>query len=216
MWRLRLPIWWLPFAPFVEAWLTGSPDVTLLMLVVVGCGAASAAIKPYSIPGLLATGRWRAVVLGVTVVVVTLPVLPWGLFVRDFEQIRKTLEAQSMHLSSWGDWPVWLVCLIALVSLGPRLGMGLVVPTLAPAAQLHYALFSIEPVRRSAWFALVLAVPGAAPLGVVMFAAWIWSQRLWSAFAARRPQGSGFLSNKRTEEARFLDWAVSTTEKRCD
>jgi hypothetical protein len=178
LWRLRLPIWWFPFSPFVEAWLAGSPDITLLCLIVLGWGAVAAAIKPYSIPGMLAAGRWRAVALGLALVIATVPVLQWANFLKDAAEIRATLEAQALHLSSWGNWPWWVLSAVALVSLGPRLALGLSIPVLAPAAQLHYALFSVEPVRRSTWFGLVLTIPGAAPVGVVLFAAWIWATRL--------------------------------------
>jgi hypothetical protein len=195
IWRLRMPLWWLPFSPFVEAWLAGSPDVTLVALAVFGCGAIAPVIKPYAVPGLLAVGRWKAVVAGALLALVTLPLLPWTAFLEQNVQIRATLDAQAMHLAAWGDWPVWVLSLLALISLGPRLGLGLAVPVLAPATQLHYALFSVEAMRRSPWLALTLTIPGAAPLGTVAYAVARW---WWPRWAGRIGPFAGAVSWKST------------------
>lgn len=184
--RLGLPIWWLLFPPAVEAWFAGSPDLTLICIIALGGGAIAALTKPYAIPAMLGDGRWRAVALAAALAAVTVPLLPWGVFLDRFGEINSTVAAQTFGGTAWGN-PVGMVLVtITLASLGPRLGLGLATPTLWPAAQLHYSVFSMGAVRCSRVLTLALAVPapGFAAAVVVLYAA---SMRLW-AFAGPRMQ----------------------------
>jgi hypothetical protein len=75
-----------------------------------------------------------------------------------------------------------LAVVVALVLLGPRLGLLLTAPSLWPYSQLHYSIFSARAGASSAFLALVLAIPHAAPYGVIVYAAAV---RLMPAASAR-------------------------------
>ena len=46
---------------------------------------------------------YRGILAGAGLFVVTLPLLPWGMFLADLGSIRAVLESQAAHVSAWGD-----------------------------------------------------------------------------------------------------------------
>lgn len=168
--RLRLAPWWILFPPFIEGWVAGSPDPALAGLIVVGGGAVAALAKPYSIPAMMAEHRWRAIGLAGMVSVITIPLLPWGQFMGELGSVEASLSAHALNVSAWGTPPLMLAVGVSLVALGPRLGLLLAVPGLWPSAQVHYAIFSARAGIDSAFLALILAIPRAAPFGIVIYA----------------------------------------------
>ena len=156
--RLGLPLIWLAWPPFVEGWFPGSPDTALFGLTVLGFGAIAAVTKPYAAPWMVGTDRWRALAIAAIVGVVTIPLLPWDLFIANFAAISATLSEQSRNLSAWGSLPLMILTGGALIWLG-RSGLALLTPGLWPAAQLHYASFSVEAAARSPILAMGLSVP---------------------------------------------------------
>jgi hypothetical protein len=187
--RLRLAPWWILFPPFVEGWLAGSPDPTLFGLVVAGGGAIAALAKPYSIPTLIADGRWRVLAFAGVIGLITIPLLPWGLFFSQLDAVRDAFASYSRNVSTWGDPVAMAVVAVALVSLGPVLGLRLLVPGLWPGAQLHYLVFSTQAGADSAFLAVALSAPGLAPLGIVLFAAWIHLRPRMLKAMGRSPAG---------------------------
>ena len=181
--RAGLAPWWILFPPFVEGWLPGSPDPALAGLILVGGGAVAAVTKPYSVPALLADRRWLALGAGAGILATTALLLPWGRFLGGIDVVTATLDAQALRLSAWGNPPLMLASGLALIALGPRLGLRLATPVLSPSSQLHYSIFSAEAGAKSAFLALALAVPGAAPYGVVAYAV---GTRLLPRIRARR------------------------------
>jgi hypothetical protein len=179
---LRLPPWWILFPPFIDAWSNGNPDPALAGLIVVGGGAIAAIAKPYTVPAMLGEGRLRALVGAAAIAAITLPVLPWGSFFARFDDIQRNLITQGVGMSAWGNAPLMLAVVVALVLLGPRLGLLLTAPSLWPYSQLHYSIFSARAGASSAFLALVLAIPHAAPYGVIVYAAAV---RLMPAASAR-------------------------------
>jgi len=172
--RLRLPLWWLAWPPFMEGWFPGSPDMALFALAILGGGAVVAVTKPYSVPWMLGDGRWRALTIGAIIAVVTIPILPWGMFIADLPAIATTLSDQARHLSAWGT-PILMVPTVAALLWLRRPGLSLVTPGLWPSSQLHYAAFSLETAARTPILALGLAIPipGVAPLSIVAYALWV-------------------------------------------
>jgi hypothetical protein len=169
--RFNLPVWWLLFPPFIEAWLPGSPDPALLGLALLGGGAVAALTKPYTIPALLADHRWRAVLIAALVGLALAAFLPWGHFFA--HPVTATLSGQARGgLSVWGNLPAMTLTAVALVVLR-RQGMAMAVPALAPATQLHYGLFSLSAAAESRLLAIGLSVPiaGAAAVSVIVAAA---------------------------------------------
>ena len=171
--RLRLAPWFLLFPPFLEGYLAGSPDSVLAGLAVLGGGALAAMSKPYSVPALMADRQWRALGVAAVAVVVTLPFLPWGLFLTQLGAVQEAFATQSRNVSAAGNLPLMVAAALALVSLGPRLGLRLAVPALWPGAQLHYSMFSSKAAAASAFLALALSVPGFAAIGIVMYAIFV-------------------------------------------
>ncbi len=168
--RLKLAPWWLLFPPFLEAWFAASPDPALAGLAVVGGGAVASISKPYAIPGLLSDGHQRAVIAAVAIGVVTIPLLPWVTFLGELGAIQAAMGPWQQDLTAWGNPAAMIAVGAALATLRPRDALGLAVPGLWPMAQFHYSIFSAGTGARSIVLAVLLAVPGLAPLGIVAYA----------------------------------------------
>ena len=176
--RLGLAPWWLLFPPFTEALFPGSPDPALAGLVLVGGAWFTALVKPYSIPSILADGRWRAVLVAAAAGVASLIVLPWRLFVSQLPVVQATLDSQAPDLNAWGQPVLMVLVVAAFIVLGLPTALRLVVPTLWPSAQLHYSVFSARAGADSAALAVALAAPGYTAQLVVVYAAIVLARRL--------------------------------------
>ena len=171
LYRLRLPIWWTLFLPVSEGWLSASPDLALAALALLGAGGISTLIKPYSIPALLADRRWRAVVLGLVAAVITIPLLPWGVFLDSRPAVEQAFREWGRPVSAFGDPLLMVLTALALVSLGWRRGLALTTPGLI-AMQPHYLVFSLGTIARSPILAvpMTFAWPHVAAIGVIAYA----------------------------------------------
>jgi hypothetical protein len=165
----RLPAWWMLFPPFVEGWTAGASDPALLGLMLVGGGAISALVKPYAIPGMLGERRYLAVGVAVLLGLVSLPVLPWITFLQRLPEISGVLAAQAKSQIVITGLLALLATAAAVASLRRR-GLLAATPALWPNAQLHYALFSLAIAGESPLLAIAFALPGLAPLGVILYA----------------------------------------------
>jgi hypothetical protein len=180
--RLGAPLWWLAFPPLMHSIWNGNPQTIALALLVLG-GPLAAAIavlfKLYAAVPLLARPRLLAVAL--VGLVVTLPIVPWQLYLADGLGISSHLD------SAWngGAWRLpWLVppTLVALWILRRRGGEWFAVPAVWPATQFYYVAMALPAVAGRPLLAAVLALP--APLlapGVVIVLA---AREFWQA---RRP-----------------------------
>lgn len=185
--RLGLAPHWLLFYPVVEGFTSASPDLTLAAIVLVGGGALAAATKPYSVPALLAAGRWRAAIAGGAIVALTVPLLPWPAFLAS--GAASTLVGQAVPNSAWGLPVLTVVTAIALLSLGPRRALALAVPAII-GQQPHYALFSLRWIAASPLMTIGVAWParGAAAVGAIAYAVAerVGYPRNWSDMTALR------------------------------
>jgi hypothetical protein len=185
--RLRLPGWWLGFPPIFHAILLGHPEVLVLWLLLVGGLPSGLApvIKPYGGLPLLAERRWMAIALGVAVVVVTAPFLPWQQFFAQFATISETVRAQSNGDSTFGVPILMAIAVIALALLGVRRALWLATPLLWPGAQPIYKVISVPamtPVIAVFW---ALPVPIAAAIHATLLG--VVAEALLLRYAARRP-----------------------------
>jgi hypothetical protein len=176
--RLGLGPWWLLFPPFLEALFPGNPDPALAGLVLVGGAWLTAFVKPYSVPAILADGRWRQVLVAAALGVGSLLVLPWAMFVAQLPAVRDALEAQAPDLNAWGNPVLMVLVVVALAVLGIRTALRLVVPTLWPSGQLHYSVFSARAGADSAALAVALAAPALTAQLVVVYAAFVLTRRV--------------------------------------
>ena len=176
--RLRLPGWWLGFPPIFHAVLLGHPEILVLWLLVLGGLPSGLApvIKPYAGLPLLAERRWRAIALGLAVVVLTAPFLPWQQFVGELATISARFAALSNGDSTFGQPVLMAIAVAALALLGVRRGLWLATPLLWPGAQPIYKCVSVpalSPLIAVFWALPVpmVAATHATLIGVVVEAA---------------------------------------------
>ena len=179
--RLRLPGWWIGFPPIFHAILLGHPEILVLWLVVGGGVMAGLApvIKPYAGLPLLAERRWKAIALGLAVVVLTAPFLPWQQFIAELPAISAAFKAFSNGDSTFGTPVLMAIAVVALAMLGVRRALWLATPLLWPGAQPIYKVITVpalSPVIAVFW---ALPVPigtaiHATLIGVVVEALLLW------------------------------------------
>lgn len=169
--RFRLPWWWVSFYPIAEGWTASSPDLVLAALVYVNAGAIAAFTKPYSIPALLSERRWRAMAVAAVLGILTLPLLPWGLFFESRDIIATTFDEWAYPNSAWGEPLLMFGAAIALILVRWRRGLALLAPAIL-AQQPHYAVFSLSVISGSWILAAFMTLPiaGAAAIGTMLYA----------------------------------------------
>jgi len=121
-------------------------------------------MKPYAGFALLAERRWSAILLGLAVVVVSAPFLPWQQFIAELPTISQTASAQSNGDSTFGMPILMAIAVVALALLGVRRALWLATPLLWPGAQPIYKVVSVpamSPVIAVFW---ALPVPVAAAI----------------------------------------------------
>lgn len=169
--RLRLPWWWLLFPPFIEAIWVGSMEPVVLATLVIGPHFLAPIAKVYTAIPLVAERRWRPLVIALAIGLATIPLLPWGTYVREYGSIAAVLDVQApTDRSAWGEPALWAMTAIALLLLGRRRAGYLAVPALWPQAQLHYALIALPVLGNMKLVAAAAAtplIPFLMPLAVI-------------------------------------------------
>jgi hypothetical protein len=172
VWALRrfdLPWWFIAWPPIVDNLLVGSPNAMLVALVVVA-GPLAVFAKVFAVFPLIGERKWRGLMVTVLLLVVTAPLLPWGLYVSHAADLAEVFRRQSAALSAWGT-PLLPLAAIAVASLGLRAAGWLSVPALWPMTQLTYNVLAL-PYARSPLIALGMSIPIplVAPLAVIAHA----------------------------------------------
>jgi len=171
--RLGVPLWWMAFPPLFHAVWNGNPHSVMLALLVAGSpvpAVLAAGLKYYALVPLIARPRNLAAAL--VALAVTLPLLPWQLYLASDLGI-------SLHLATaWNGSATRLPVLIPAVLIGlwvlRRQGAEwLAVPALWPGTQFYYQSLALPAVVNRPWLAAALALPAPllAPIGVVVLAA---------------------------------------------
>jgi len=178
--RLDVPLWWLAFPPLTHAIWNGNPQTLALALLLVGTSSAAAIavlIKLYAAVPLIV--RPRSLVIAGIVLLVTLPLLPWQLYLQDGLGI-------SGHLTTAWNGSAWRVpillppTLLGLWILRRKGAEWLAVPAAFPATQFYYVSMALPVAVRKPWLAAALALPLPllTPLAVMVMAAMsVWRDR---------------------------------------
>lgn len=172
--HLGLPLWWLAFPPLTMALWHGNaqPLVLAALLLRAPWGVALAGgIRLYGLVPAIIGRRWRELGIVAFVFGVTLPFLPWGLWVEH----RFGFEAATTvtwNGSAWRFWPLMPFAAAAIWLLRKRGGEWLAVAALWPGTQFFYHVFALPALRDRPWLAAALALPMPllAPLAVIAVA----------------------------------------------
>lgn len=183
--RLQLPIWWLAFPPLVDGMFIANPHVFVVPLLVAGFTPLAVLLKVYAgaVPALLL--RWRALMATAVVMIITVPLLPWALFIERWPDVSAALASQS----GGGGLSVlatpWLIPVAALAAIviGRKRMAWWAVPTFWPYTQWYYASMVLPVATPLAAMALAAPVRGATTLAIVLAAVELWRARrqVWSA-----------------------------------
>jgi hypothetical protein len=171
--RLGLPLWWLLFPPLTHAIWNGNPQTVMLALLILGTGLAggiAAALKLYALVPL--AFHPRRLLIAALVLVITLPLVPWQLYVDQGFGVGSHL-ATAWNGSAW-RLPILLPpTILALWILRNRGGEWYAVPAVFPATQFYYVSMALPAVVGKPLLAALLAlpVPLMTPLVVIGLAA---------------------------------------------
>ncbi len=197
---LRLPWYWLLFPPLVEAVWVANPNPFVVLLLVRGVTGGSVLavfLKVYAIVPLLGEMRVRAVALSLGCLALSVPILPWGLYLAQSSHLSEVLVDQSQGGRSALSVPILLpLAVIALMLFDRRTAGWLAVPALWPATQLHYSLLALPVMHPIMAVFFCIPAPGFQAAGVLFYAGWVslgggLSQpAMWRVIVDRIPRGS--------------------------
>ena len=168
--RLRLPLWWLAFPPLVDVLWNANPHVFVAPLLVAGLAPLAAMVKLYA--GAVPSIRldWKALVVTAAVLLVTLPFLPWGLFIERWPDVSRALNNQSAGggLSVWVTPLLVPVAVVAALLLGRERLAWWSIPVFWPFTQWYYSSIALPVLTPLAAVALSIPVPGATTFALVI------------------------------------------------
>lgn len=175
--RLRMPLWWVLFPPLAHSIWNGNPQTVVLALLVAG-GTAPAVLavglKLYAALTLFV--RPKDLVIAGIVLVITLPILPWGLYLQDAGIIASYLVG-SWDGSAW-RFPLLIPpTLLSLWILRRNGAEWLAVPAIWPATQFYYVAMALPIVVKRPALAALFALP--APLIVPLASIGLGAWELW-------------------------------------
>jgi hypothetical protein len=157
--RSNISLVWMAWPPLFYAVVHGSFDSVIPALLVTGLGGAAAFVKPY----VVAVVSSKQLATLIALLVLTLPLLPWAMFVSELGTIGESFRTQSLALSVFGE-PLWMIAVgIAAWRVGPE-ARWLIVPAIWPMARFQYGVMALPFVARRPLLAMGLAIPlpGAA------------------------------------------------------
>jgi hypothetical protein len=170
--RLKLPLWWVLFPPLVHSIWNGNPQtVALALLLASGTAPAVLAVglKLYAALAMFTRPKGLAVV-GVALLI-TLPVLPWGLYLQDAGLIASYL------VGAWDGSASRIPLLIPPTIVGLWIlrrkgGEWFAVPAVWPSTQFYYVAMALPIVAHRPVLAAAFALPMPllVPLTVMLLA----------------------------------------------
>ena len=178
--RLGVPLWWVAFPPLAHAIWNGNPQTIVLSLLVLGgplAGALATALKLYAAVALIT--RPRMLLVAIVVLIVTLPILPWRLYLEDGFGV-------GVHLTTAWNGSAWRVpilvppTILALWILRHKGAEWYATPAVWPATQFYYVSMVLPMVIGRPILAALLAtpVPLMTPVVVMGLAAMtVWRER---------------------------------------
>jgi hypothetical protein len=171
--RLELPIWWVLFPPLAHAIWNGNPQTVALALLVLGgpiAATVAVAVKLYA--GLTLAFRWRDAFATGVVLLVTLPFVPWQLYLEHSGFVAEHLST-AWNGSAW-RLPILIPFAVVAIWILRREGVAwYAVGALWPATQFYYNSMALPAIahRKIVTAFLALPVPLMAPLVVIALAA---------------------------------------------
>ncbi|HEY3165363.1 MAG TPA: hypothetical protein VGJ71_13435 [Candidatus Limnocylindrales bacterium] len=190
--RLQLPLWWLAFPPLVDGVYIANPHVFVVPLLVAGAGPIAVAVKVYSGVVLALLFRWRAIAVTALIVVMTVPFLPWSLFLDRWPAVNDALASQSGGggLSALATPLLVPVALVAALLLGRERLAWWAVPVFWPYTQWYYASMVLPVATPLAAMALAAPVRGATTVAIVLAVVELWWARRDSTSRDRDHDGA--------------------------
>lgn len=173
--RLGLPWWWITWPPLVDNLWNGNPQLFLVPLLLGPVAWFAPIVKAYAIVPLLIQFRFRAIALTAILGLVTLPLLPWGLFLSRLAETSTLLSEQSQGgMSAW-VFPVLVpFAAIALIVMGRERASWWAIPALWPSTQWYYSLMAMPVVTPLTAAILAAPVQGGPAVAAVVAALEIW------------------------------------------
>lgn len=184
--RLKLPIWWLAFPPLVDGLYIGNPHIFVAPLLVAGLAPVAGFLKLYALAVPALRLDVRALVITGVLLIVTIPLLPWGQFLADWPQISNALQRQAggTGLSVWATPWLLPIAVAAAVLIGRERLAWLSVPVFWPFTQWYYAAMALPAVTPLAAMALATPVAGATTLALVIAVVELY----WRGRSTGRPE----------------------------
>jgi hypothetical protein len=168
--RLKLPLWWLAFPPLVDVLWNANPHVFVAPLLVAGLAPLAAFVKLYA--GAVPSIRldWKALTVTAALLLVTLPLLPWGMFIERWPDVSRALNNQSAGggLSVWVTPLLLPVALVAGIVIGRERLAWWAIPVFWPFTQWYYSSITLPVLTPLAAVALSIPVPGATTVALVI------------------------------------------------
>lgn len=193
--RLGLPIWWMLFAPTLEAIWSGNPQIVVFALLLAGSGRLGAvadtvavALKVYAGIPLLGVRSIRRVLASASFTVVTFVLAPglWIHYAQDFGSISARLATESSKGFSAFYFPLLLVPVALAIALmwrrDHRVAAWLAVPALWPSSEFHYSTFALPVMSPILAVLLVIRRQQLPPVAILIDIAW----RLGGSFIQTR------------------------------
>ena len=169
--RLGLPWWWITWPPLVDNLWNGNPQLFLVPLLLGPVAWLAPVVKAYAIVPLLIQFRFRAIALTAIFGLVTLPLLPWGLFVSRLSETSTLLAEQSQGgMSAW-FFPVLVpFAVMALIVMGRDRASWWAIPALWPSTQWYYSLMALPVLTPLTAAILAAPVQGGPAVAAVVAA----------------------------------------------
>ena len=174
--RLGLPWWWITWPPLVDNLWNGNPQLFLVPLLLGPVAWLAPIVKAYAVVPLIIQLRLRALLITAAIGVLTVPILPWGLFLGRLSETSTLLSEQSQGgMSAW-FFPVLVpFAAIALIAMGRERASWWAIPALWPSTQWYYSLMAmpaLTPLTAAILAAPVQGGPGVAAIVAALEVYW--------------------------------------------
>jgi hypothetical protein len=165
---LRLPWWWLAFPPLFECMISGQVQAFLLPLMLGGWGWAAVLVKTYAAIPLVILGRSRDIALAIAAAVITIPFLPWAMFLAALgsataTQVEASRAGAGMLLTLLLS-PLWIA---SLALIGRQRAAWLAI-ALWPSPQPYYATLTMPAAMGIVAAVIAAPFPGAPLAGLIV------------------------------------------------
>ena len=180
--RLGLPWWWITWPPLVDNLWNGNPQLFLVPLLLGPVAWLAPIVKAYAIVPLVVQLRFRAVLITALIGIITIPLLPWGLFLSRLAETSTLLSEQSQGgMSAW-FFPILVpFAAIALIAMGRERASWWAIPALWPSTQWYYSLMAMPAITPLTAAILAAPIQGGPAVAAIVAALELW----WRARRAR-------------------------------